>query len=36
LRPELLYTISFASVVIMRMRDVGNIVAYLETYLAIC
>jgi hypothetical protein len=33
---ELLQTISFADVVMMRMRDVGNIIAYLETYLAIC
>jgi hypothetical protein len=36
LRPELLHTISFAGVVMMRMRDVGNMVAYSETYLVIC
>jgi hypothetical protein len=36
LRAELLQTISLADVVITRMRDVGNMVAYSETYLEIC
>lgn len=36
LRAELLQTKSFADVVIIRMRDVGNMVAYSKTYFEMC
>jgi hypothetical protein len=36
LRAELLQTKSFANVVIIRMRDVRNMVAFSKTYLEMC